>query len=94
MTHHTNLQEAQAPIGWAVGQVFDRAKQLGARLVEVIDACADSRAAAALYQGLSRLSDAELERRGIPRGELHRCVFEALSSPANSAGSIANRLRA
>jgi Protein of unknown function (DUF2917) len=36
---------------------------------------AGAAAKAALYEQLSRLSDAELERRGIPRGELHRCVF-------------------
>ena len=35
---------------------------------------AASAADAALYQELSRLSDAELERRGIPRGELYRCI--------------------
>jgi hypothetical protein len=29
---------------------------------------------AALYEQLSKLSDAELERRGFARGELHRCV--------------------
>jgi hypothetical protein len=29
---------------------------------------------AALYQELSKMSDAELARRGFPRGELHRCV--------------------
>jgi hypothetical protein len=94
MTDQANVQATEAPIGWAVGQVVGRARQLGARLVEVFDACADSRAASALYQELSRLSDAELERRGISRGDLHRCVFEALSSPANSGGSIDNRVRA
>ena len=45
------------------------------RLVRAGDVSADRAAEAALYQELSRLSDAELEHRGIPRGELHRCVF-------------------
>jgi hypothetical protein len=34
----------------------------------------DANAAAALYHALSRLSDAELARRGINRAELHRLV--------------------
>lgn len=55
---------------------------LGLRLMTWMDARVATTAAAALYQELSRLSDAELERRGIPRGELHRCVFEALDAPA------------
>jgi hypothetical protein len=37
--------------------------------------------AAALYQELSKLSDAQLEHRGIPRGELHRCVSAVLDRP-------------
>jgi hypothetical protein len=32
--------------------------------------------AAALYQELSKLSDVELERRGIARGDLHRHLSE------------------
>jgi len=48
---------------------------VGLRLRTWIEAYAAAGAEAALYQQLSRLSDAELERRGIPRGELHRCVF-------------------
>jgi hypothetical protein len=51
---------------------------LGRRLVEVLGTCADAWAAAHMYEDLARLSDAELERRGIPRGDLHRHVFDAL----------------
>ena len=40
-----------------------------------LEARAATAAEVALYEELSRLSDAELERRGIPRGDLHRCVF-------------------
>ena len=39
-----------------------------------VEARAATAAEAALYQELSRLSDAELERRGIPRSELYRCI--------------------
>jgi hypothetical protein len=36
----------------------------------------DDYVAAMLYQNLSRLSDAELERRGISRGDLYRTLTE------------------
>ena len=47
----------------------------GKRLRVWIETQADRAAEAALYQELSKLSDTELQDRGIPRGELHRCVF-------------------
>jgi len=53
----------------------DWIRQAGQRLRIWTEAYAAAAADAALYQELSKLSDAELERRGIPRGELHRCVF-------------------
>jgi hypothetical protein len=43
---------------------------IGRRLAIWLDACADHRAAAALYQQLSCLSDAELARRGLSRATL------------------------
>jgi hypothetical protein len=79
MQSHENSLAATAPTGWTFRQVRDQAMLLGARLVAFIDARADAYAAAALYAELSRLSNAELERRGIPRGDLHRCVFETLT---------------
>ena len=51
--------------------LFRRARE---RVKAWMEARAASAAEAALYQELSRLSDAELERRGIPRGELYRCI--------------------
>jgi hypothetical protein len=73
-----NAYAVSAPIGWTL-QACDRARRLGARIVAIIDARADAYTATALYQELSRLSNAELERRGIPRGELHRHLFETLA---------------
>jgi hypothetical protein len=63
-------------------EVFDQMRStepnLFRRLRERMRAWVEARAAiaaeAALYHELSRLSDAELERRGIPRGELHRSI--------------------
>ena len=44
-------------------------------LVERIDAYADYRASAALYENLRRLSDAELHKRGLRRETLARYAF-------------------
>jgi hypothetical protein len=70
------LQVVETRIGWTFDVARIRAQRLGASFREVLDAWADAHAATALYEQMSRLSDAELARRGIPRGELHRCVFE------------------
>jgi hypothetical protein len=78
MQSRGNSRPAVAPMGWSIAHACDQARRLCARIVELIDASADAYAAGALYAELSRLSDAELARRGIPRGELHRHVFETL----------------
>jgi len=77
MQSYGNSHAAATPIGWTFGQVRDQVRRLGARIVEVIDARDDAYAAAALHAELSRLSDAELERRGFARGDLHRQAFES-----------------
>jgi hypothetical protein len=80
MQHQANPQLAEA-LSWPVGEARAKAKRLGGRIAEVLAICADAWAAANTYEQLSRLSDAELERRGIPRGELHRCVFPGPGRP-------------
>src|SRR5262245_26918502 len=52
-------------------------KLLGLRIVAWADHCADCWAAAAMYEQLSRLSDAELARRGLSRGTLAHDVRNA-----------------
>jgi hypothetical protein len=47
-------------------------KSIGLRLVEWVETCADYYAAAAMYEQLSALSDAELTRRGLSRANLAR----------------------
>jgi len=71
---------AETPIGWVIGEAREKGGRLVRGLAEVFTVCANARAASVLYEELSRLSDAELERRGIPRGELHRCVFDTLAN--------------
>jgi hypothetical protein len=65
---HSGSHIATAPLGEWI-------KSASLRLKTWVEAYAGAAEEAALYQQLSRLSDAELERRGIPRGELHRCIF-------------------
>jgi hypothetical protein len=77
------LQAHERLAGWA--------RVIGRRFMMWVDACAATSAAAALHREFARLSDAELERRGIPRGELHRCVFEALDGPSANSAADGNR---
>jgi hypothetical protein len=79
MQSQANSCAATALTGWGFHRVRDHARRLRACIIEVIDAHAGAYAATALYAELSGLSDAELERRGIPRGGLHRRVFETLT---------------
>jgi hypothetical protein len=48
----------------------------GARIVTWATTCADYYAAAAMYEQLSRLSDPELQRRGLNRETLARDVCD------------------
>jgi hypothetical protein len=66
-------------MGRTIAQARDQAKRFGERILEVLRACADGYAAAAEYEELSKLSKAELERRGIPRRELPQHIFETLT---------------
>lgn len=74
MTHQADLHIAEAPTSWVVAHVGAKVKGLCARIAAAFERRAERLGAAVLYEELSKLSDAELERRGIPRGELHRCI--------------------
>ena len=63
----------RATVSWA-RQVRNKAHHLGTRIAAALDTYAASLADAALYEELSKLSDAELYRRGLSRGDLHRSV--------------------
>ena len=78
MTKRANQQVIEAPTGWVFGQVLDQAKRVWARIADILTVNAKVRGAAVLYEELSKLSDAELERRGIPRADLRQYIFEIL----------------
>jgi hypothetical protein len=78
MIDRANQQVVEAPVGWVFGQVLDQMKRVWARIADVLTVNAKVGGAAILYEELSKLSDAELERRGIPRADLPRYIFGTL----------------
>jgi hypothetical protein len=64
--------------GWPLAK---RTSSIGRRIGDYIRTLADYYAAAATYEQLSRLSDAELQRRGLSRERLARDVLEACDRP-------------
>jgi hypothetical protein len=79
MQHQANPQLAETLASWAIDEARAKAMRLGGGIVEVLAICANAWAAANMYEELSRLSDAELARRGISRGDLHRHTHRALT---------------
>ena len=58
-----------------------RISSVGRWIADCIEAMADHYAAAAKYEELSRLADAELRRRGLSRATLARDVLAACGEP-------------
>jgi hypothetical protein len=61
----------------------DCLNSIGRRLAAWINTCADYSAAAAAYEQLSRLSNAELHRRGLSRDTLARDVCKSCDRTAD-----------
>ena len=59
------------------GQLFRWARGRFAKMTAWFATCADYHAAAGMYEELSRLSDAELKRRGLSRDTLAQDVCES-----------------
>jgi len=66
-------------IGWASASL----QLLGPSIVRWVNACADYYAAAALYEHLRGLSDAELQRRGLSRQTLAQDVCVSFERTAD-----------
>jgi hypothetical protein len=84
MTIHDQLLRSDAPTNPAT-RLIAQVMSIGRRIVAWVDTCRDHYAAAAMYEQLSALSDAELARRGLSRATLARDVCAACdraSSPA------------
>ena len=72
-----SLANAAPNAGAPALPVSRRVRAMGMRLVAWVKACGDYYAAAALYEQLSALSEAELTRRGLSRATLARDVCAA-----------------
>jgi hypothetical protein len=71
------LRDETSSLGRSGWSLVGRISSIWRRIGEVIGAMADYHAAAALYEELSRLSDAELNRRGLTRESLARHILAA-----------------
>jgi hypothetical protein len=69
-----------SPIALFRARALGASRRACANIAAYVACCRDAYAATALYDELSKLSDAELQRRGIARGDLHRLVAEKLST--------------
>jgi hypothetical protein len=77
MSTQFNLDPADAAGMIHAPSLAGAARSTLERIVDGIAACADYAKAAALYEDLSRLSNAELKRRGLSRETLGRDVCAA-----------------
>jgi uncharacterized CHY-type Zn-finger protein len=71
------LTTDDVPSDRATKSLFSLAKLVGLRFVLWANTCSDYYAAAAVYEHLSRLSNAELERRGLDRSTLARVICDS-----------------
>jgi hypothetical protein len=62
-------------------------KSLAQHVMTWAKTCADYYAAAAMYERLSNLSNAELHRRGLSRDRLARHIFESCNGTADHRGA-------
>ena len=79
MQTQEDSQIARTQIGYALAQVYGAAMRLGATVANILSAHATARGAQLVYEELSRLSDAELQWRGLRRQDLHRYALAALA---------------
>lgn len=83
MTMYDHLLPAQtAPRQVPEAPLANRLPSLGTRIAGWITTAANYYTAAAVYERLSGLSDAELQRRGLSRASLARDICAACDSTA------------
>ena len=78
MTRHDHASPAQTTLGSEPEATFANSiSSLGTRFADWVATAADYYTAAATYQQLSRLSEAELQRRGFSRATLASDICQA-----------------
>jgi len=105
MTYHARFQSSKSDLESLRSEAVQRntgppalleaMASIGSRIANLINTAADYYAAASIYEQLSRLSDAELNRRGLSRDRLARDVVESrwMDATAQSTGGGRNRGR-
>ena len=66
-------------LSWLVDRSRRNARRVAVWLVRLAVYCADRYSATVQYEELSKLTHADLERRGIARGDLHRHIADSLA---------------
>lgn len=87
LTSRSAVRFSQTPtagLGRPSTRAVERFRMVKARVAEWIEVAADYYAAAALYEQLLRLSDAELRRHGLSRDRLARDVVDTHRSRRGS----------
>ena len=79
MTFHEQAFVRETIVADATTSLSTSIKSLAEFFVTWMESCADYWAAAALYDSLRRLSDAELKNRGLSRDTLARDIFHSCS---------------
>ena len=82
VTEHISSIDA-VPASDTAASLSSSIKSLAQHLIKWANACADYYAAAAMYDQLSRLSNAELHRRGLSRDTLARDVCQSCDRTAD-----------
>jgi hypothetical protein len=77
MTFHDQVLGHEAAAGEGAVSISNSVKSLTNSIASWVQSCADQWAAAALYDSLRGLSDAELHRRGLSRDILARDALQS-----------------
>jgi hypothetical protein len=92
-THDRFLPTEALTAGEPTRTLSDWIRCVGRRIVTWADTCADYYAAAAMYEQLSALSDAELARRELSRATLAHDVCAACDRDPDPAAAINTQAR-
>jgi truncated hemoglobin YjbI len=84
MTFYEQVFGHEAAAAERAASLFNSVKSLTKGIARWLQSCADYWAAAALYESLHSLSEAELLRRGLSRDTLARDVFQSDDRVARS----------
>ena len=77
MTFHEQVVVHETIVPGGTASLFSSIKSTAESFAAWVQSCADYWAAATLYDSLRRLSDSELQKRGLSRDTLARDIFHS-----------------